>query len=294
MARRHGGKYSPPARDAGRPGAYRGARRTRAGGRVNLLFLAPLPLAWGAFAAGTALGLAANLGALGLLLLAAWLTREGIKAQEAYEARKLARRPAFPRKIAGSLVTGAGLGLAGSAGGGGLMEPAIHAVAGAVLHGLAFGLDPLSDKGMEGTDAFQRARVARAVDKAENYLREMRDAVTRAGDRRAAARVERFQARVREMLRRVEDDPRDLAAARRYLTVYLMGARDATVRFADIHAGAAGAAADYFALLDDLEESFAAKTRDMLNDDRAALEVEIEVLRERLKHEGIRPVIPTA
>ena len=97
MAQRYGGKYSP---DGGPPGttprgAFQGARRTRAGGRVNLLFLAPLPLIWQAFASGP-VGLALNLLALGTLLMAAWMTREGILAQEAYEARKVARRPGFP------------------------------------------------------------------------------------------------------------------------------------------------------------------------------------------------------
>ncbi|MCZ7676497.1 MAG: 5-bromo-4-chloroindolyl phosphate hydrolysis family protein [Roseovarius sp.] len=302
MARRYGGRFSPegqggadtpassgPVSDTG-PGAYRGAVRTRAGGRVNLLFLAPLPLVWAAFSSGPH-GLVLNLAALGLLLLAAWLTREGLRAQEAYDARKIARRPAFPRKIAGSLATGVGLGLAGFAAAGGLAGPAIYAVVGAALHALAFGLDPLRDKGMEGIDTFQTDRVARAVDKAESNLRVMAEAVRRAGDRRAEDRVERFQASVREMLRTVENDPRDLTAARRYLTVYLTGARDATVKFADIYARTrdGAARADYFSLLSDLEGNFAAKTRALLSDDASDLEVEIEVLRDRLKLEGIRP-----
>lgn len=303
MARRYGGKFSPDGQDGPDgptgpghvtdPGAYRGAVRTRAGGRVNLLFLAPLPLIWAAFTSGPT-GLVLNLAALGLLLLAAWLTREGLRAQEAYEARKVARRPAFPRKIAGSIATGLGLGLAGFAAGGGMFEPVIYAVVGAALHVMAFGLDPLRDKGMEGIDAFQTDRVARAVDKAESYLKAMADAVRRAGDHQAEGRVERFQASVREMLRTVENDPRDLTAARKYLTVYLMGARDATAKFADIYAHSRDATAreNYFALLSDLEGNFAAKTRALLDDDTSDLEVEIEVLRDRLKREGIRPATP--
>ena len=77
MAQRFGGRFSPG--DGTTPpaqGGYRGAKRTRVGGRVNMLFIAPLPLAFRAFTSGPA-GLALNLAALGLLLLAAWLTREG-------------------------------------------------------------------------------------------------------------------------------------------------------------------------------------------------------------------------
>ncbi|MCW8843463.1 MAG: hypothetical protein OQK00_08620, partial [Rhodobacteraceae bacterium] len=114
MAQRYGGKHSPnttPNTAAPAP-SFQGARRTRAGGRVNLLFIAPLPLIWQAFGNGP-VAMALNLTALGLLLLAAWLTREGLLAEEAYEARKVARRPAVPRKMLGSVLTGAGLALAG-------------------------------------------------------------------------------------------------------------------------------------------------------------------------------------
>jgi len=292
MAQRFGGRYSPDGADKGDPspdrGGFRGARRTRAGGRVNLLFFAPLPLAVRAFASGP-VELVFNLAALGTLLLAAWLTREGILAQEAYEARKIARRPAIPRKIFASLLTGAGLGLAGFASGGGLLEPLIYATLGAVLHSFAFGLDPLTDKGMEGVDSFQSDRVARVVDQAEDYLRAMTDALKRAGDRQAETRLERFQMTVRDMLRTVEDDPRDLTAARKYLGVYLMGARDATVKFADLHTRAPNPAArdKYLALLSDLEQNFTAKTRALMQDSTTDLDIEIDVLRDRLEREGV-------
>ena len=51
----------------------------------------------------------------------------------------------------------------------------------------------------------------------------------------------------------------------------------------------AQALADYLSLLDDLEQNFQARTRKMLLDDRSDLTVEIDVLRERLQREGIRP-----
>lgn len=144
---------------------------------------------------------------------------------------------------------------------------------------------------MEGIDQHQSNRVARAVDEAEGHLAAMKDAILRAGDRNLEARVERFQATAREMFRTVENDPRDLVAARRYLGVYLLGAKDATAQFADIWARSRDpkARADYEALLDDLEANFAARTRTLLEDDRSALDIEIEVLRERLQREGIRP-----
>ena len=299
MAQRYEGRHSPRGRPGDEPNPrpraeapepFRGKRRTRAGGRVNLLFFAPVLFALTAFGQPP-VGMALDLAAFGALILAAWLTREGIQAQEAYEARTIARRPAIPRKLFASVLTGAGLFLGGLAPGEGLLNPLIFAALGFVLHVLAFGPDPMRDKGMEGVDQHQSDRVARAVDEAERHLAAMKDAILRAGDRQLEARVDRFQATAREMFRTVERDPRDLSAARRYLGVYLLGARDATVQFADLYSRTRDAKvrADYEALLGDLETNFAARTRTLLQDNRAALDVEIEVLRERLQREGIRP-----
>ncbi|MHC0053821.1 5-bromo-4-chloroindolyl phosphate hydrolysis family protein [Actibacterium sp. D379-3] len=294
MAQRFGGKFSPEGSktDSTRPprNPFHGKTVSRAGGRVNFLFLAPFPLLLRAFTSDP-VGLATGLAGFGLLILAAWMTREGLKAEDAYHARKIARRPAIPRKIFGSVLTGAGLFLAGLAPEGSLLNPVIFAVLGTVLHSFSFGLDPMRDKGMEGIDTFQQDRVARAVDEAEKHLAAMSDAIMRAGDRALEVRVERFETTVRDMFRTVENDPRDLTAARKYLVVYLLGARDATIKFADLYARSRDVAARtaYEALLDDLEQNFAARTSDLLLDDKSDLDVEIEVLRERLQREGVRP-----
>jgi hypothetical protein len=73
---------------------------------------------------------------------------------------------------------------------------------------------------------------------------------------RAGRPFRRHRAR---LFRTIEGDPGDLTAARKYLSVYLLGARDATVKFADHYAQTRDAAArtDYEALLTDLETTFA-------------------------------------
>jgi hypothetical protein len=294
MAQRFGGRYSPGSSGEsgtqGGPAGWQGRRPAYVGARANALFLLPLPFAVTAFL-GSPSDMALRLGALALLLAAAWLTREGLRAQEAYDARKVARRPAIPRKIFGAVAMGAGLALGGAAPGGSLLDPALFAVLGAGLHLAAFGPDPLKDKGLAGMDGFQTDRVARAVAEAETHLAAMTEAIRKLADRRLADRMATFQANARKMFRAVEDDPRDLTAARRYLGVYLVGARDATEKFADLYARNRdpAARAEYESLLTDLEANFAAHTRQLLENDRTALDIEIEVLRDRLAREGLRP-----
>ena len=197
---------------------------------------------------------------------------------------RLIRYGKEPRWIAVSAVSHAQTGAL-------LAQARIFAGLGVVLHFLAFGPDPMRDKGAEGIDAFQSDRVARAVGEAEKHLAAMSDAILRAENRALERRVESFQATVREMFRTIEDDPRDLTGARKYLSVYLRGARDATVKFADLYGRTRDedARRDYVALLDDLEANFSAQTEKLLTDNRTDLDIEIEVLRDRLAREGVRP-----
>jgi len=292
MARRFGGQFSPE--DHGdrppRPPApdWSAKSPTPAGARVNALFFLPIPFAVRAFWAEPT-GLALNLAAFALLILAAWLTREGVIAHAAYDARRVARRPAIPRKIFAAVLTGAGLAVGGLSGG--IGAAAIFAVLGAGLHLAAFGPDPLRDKVPDGIDTAQSDRVARAVDEAEAHLRAMRERLAKLGDRSLLAQMDAFQANARALFRAVENDPRSLNTARRYLGVYLLGARDATDRFADLWGRSRDAQArdDYAALLRDLDSNFSARQQTLLTADRTALDIELEVLRDRLAREGVRP-----
>jgi hypothetical protein len=292
MAKRFGGKYSPDGQASPDGTPRKRIEVDPAGGRSNVLFAPAIVLVFTSLNDG-ATSLALGLAGAASLILAAWLLREGLRAEAEFNSRKVARKPAIPRKILASAAAGLGAALAVLAhqdGGFTILAPLLFGGCTAALQLTAFGLDPMKSKGMEGIDTFQQDRVARVVDEAEKLLAGMSDAMARAKDRSAAERLAAFQDTARDLIRTVEEDPRDLTAARKYLSVYLRGARDATAKFADIYSRSQDeqARADYLALLDDLDRNFAARTRKSLLEDRSDLTVEIDVLRERLSREGVR------
>mgnify|MGYP002652834635 CR=1 FL=1 len=91
----------------------------------------------------------------------------------------------------------------------------------------------------------------------------MQDAILRTGDRRLEARVAMFAATARDLFQRIEQDPGDIAATRRYMGVYLQGARDATVKFSDLYAQTRDRTArgEYEAIVSALDECDGVRSR---------------------------------
>jgi hypothetical protein len=290
-AQRYSGAYSPGASGAaGAPTVRRGTGPVP-GLRAWLLFLLPTPLlfsALGSLGGGRIFAALIDLAAYGLLLGGAFLLREGLKAELAFAERRIARPPAFPRKLVAAVLAGDGVFLATFFGWGqGLVTAIAFGALATAAHLLAFGLDPMRAKGVaeHGADG---ERAAEALERAEAQLAAILALAPGLGDREVQTRVTALVGEVRQMLRLVEEDPRDLDRARRYLSVYLKGAHEATRKYAENHArlNDPKLRADYLELVSDLEASFGRGRQMLLQDNRTDLEVEIEVLRERLGQEG--------
>jgi primosomal protein N'' len=290
LAIKFGGKFSPnkTAPDVVREAVVDEHEVTTAGSKAKVLFVPGVLLAFLSLNEG-AFDLILGLIGAGVLTLSAWLTRDGLRAAAAFEMRNVARKPSIPRKFFGSVLVGVGITLASLSNDPSILAAILYGIVAGGLHTAAFGIDPLRDKRMEGIDTFQQDRVAKVVDEAEEYLASIKDHIGSIGDRHLESRTTQFNLIARRMISTVEEDPRDLTGARKFLGVYLMGARDAAAKFADLYKRQPNedAHADFEALLSDLEQNFAAQIDKMLLNDRSDMDIEIKVLRDRLQREGL-------
>ena len=267
-------------------------RQTSFGPVLAMLAANPLALSGlGEVTSGDALGALVEWGAGALVVGGAYVVREGQRAERQFNERTIAKPPALPRKILGSLTIGAGVALAaGFAWPLGLVGGVAMGALGAGAGLVAFGLDPMKAKGGAGSD-FDSTRVATAVVEAEALLAEITSLIAPLRDRTLTGDVDILTDATRDMIRTVESDPRDLPAARQYLGLYLRGARDATEAYTQVALARPDPAARtrYMELIHDLDGQFRAKRAMLLENDRAALDIEIDVLRHRLAQDGVRP-----
>ncbi|MDA9223404.1 5-bromo-4-chloroindolyl phosphate hydrolysis family protein [Tateyamaria sp.] len=288
MAQKLDGEFSPRAKPAPSDPAkhikFEQPKVDPVGARANMLFIPAIPMLFMALNDG-AVTMFIALIATAVLTLAAWLLRGGLQAEAAFANRKTAQRPAIPRKIFASILTGLGISFAAYKTEPELLASILYGTTALSLHIAAFGSDPLKSKGLEGKNTFQRERVARTVDKAETYLKEMSDVILILSDHQLEVQLKNFQSVACELIRAVEEDPRDLIAARKYLSVYLKSAHEATSKFGSIYNRTRDEKVrdDYAALLEDLHQSFTAINQKLLLEDQSELNLEIDVLRDRLQ-----------
>ena len=96
--------------------------------------------------------------------------RDGLRAEAAFHERRVARRPAIPRKLFAATLAGVGVALAAYCNDQNMIASIILAVITVALHLTCFGLDPMKDKRMEGIDTHQQDRVQRAIEGGEAHL----------------------------------------------------------------------------------------------------------------------------
>jgi hypothetical protein len=103
------------------------------------------------------------------------------------------------------------------------------------------------------------------------------------------ARLTRIAALARQILQRVQDDPRDLWRARKFLNVYLDGVQRVVEGYANTHGQVAAPQLDqrFREALEIVEASFREQHQSLVQRDVEDLDVQIEVLTRQLEREGI-------
>jgi 5-bromo-4-chloroindolyl phosphate hydrolysis protein len=261
--------------------------------RGLLLYLLPLPLL-PALAVSLLRGdfarIVGDLAALGACWGAAVLTRAGLRAEALYRHRRIARRPP-PRRLAAAALLGAGVAVGAHLAVGHDWPLAALLGAGSVAgFALAYGIDPLRAKRVPAGLGIPSEDVLRTLEEADARIARIEATSRRIGDVDLSARLGRIAQAARSVVDLLEEDPRDLRRARRFLQVYLSGTEQVTERYARKRSAPAAAELDgrFRSVLQTVEQVFEDQRRHLLEDDTLDLDVQIEVLSRQLALEAKR------
>lgn len=258
-----------------------------------LVFLLPIPVLLAAItslARGHLGGLFDNVVCYALFLTGAVLLRRGLRAEADYMRRQVAKAP-WPFKTLGCGIIAIATGL--TAWTSANHPPSVALVFGllALLGGyLAYGFDPRRAKrftdrdGVDSTD-----RVVEALAQAEQSILAIENSTREIRNTELNSRLRRIVGQARQILKMLEEDPRDLRRARKFLNVYLDGARQVTEGYARMHGRTSTPELEdnFRRVLTTIEEVFGEQQQKLLEADVTDLDVQIEVLNTQLKREGV-------
>jgi 5-bromo-4-chloroindolyl phosphate hydrolysis protein len=253
------------------------------------LFLLPLPLLATALA-GLVAGDVGRLALAGGALTCVWgagaLSWRGLAAEARAALGERRETPTLLfRTVSGSMIA-AGAALAATAGGHGLATSLVFAAVGALGYAALFAPDQRPRRivlpAVAGVD---RAALARQLEQAYARLRGIEAAGHQIAVPEFGERLERIAGLGRTVLGEIERDPRRAARARRFLHVYLDSAEQVTLDYARTHHSAPGRPLEpnFRQLLVDLEHAFAEQHQALLDCDVLSVDVDIDVLRTRLR-----------
>lgn len=262
--------------------------------RGLLLYLLPLPVLFGFLVSLVRadlrmMGLCA--GGLALLLWGAALTRRGLREEAIYRRRKVARPPALPRKTFGGLLVSLAAGCGAYFAVGHPLPVAAGLGAGALAgFFLTYGFDPRRTKLLPlGPGGYTADEVLDALEEANTAIGRIEAAQRKIRNAELSRRLGRIGDLARGIVELIEEDPRDLRRARKFLNVYLAGARQVAEGYALTHRRTRDEDLEqnFRNVLATIEDVFGEQREKLLENDVLDLDVQIEVLSAQLKREGV-------
>lgn len=224
---------------------------------------------------------------LGLILIygaSIWLLTLGLRAEEAYNAAPIARKPKLPLKLLAAVVMGGAVAVTVYFRHGLSLEAALVGLVASMLFITAFGIDPLKDKSVSGPLAEETLRANDVVSQAKTVLHQIEDCIATIGDTETTAGFMAFRNSAERLFDILHEAPERHREMRRHLGVYLDAARDATDRFSVLYMASQDpeTKARYLSMLDGLKGQFDARARKYLTDERSKLDIELDVLQSQL------------
>ena len=224
-------------------------------------------------------------------MLAAIIARHGLRIESTFERKKFAKAPGTPYKNVAAIILGITTALtAYFATEHSLISSALTGAAALLGFIFSYGIDPRKDKTGNISLGVTAEEVIEALEVAEIKIDNLETAKRNIKNLDFKHRIDRIIAKARKILTVIEEDPRDLQRARKFLKVYLSGAERVTQKYAQTHKREATTDtldANFGRVLDSIENTFDKQHTKLKENDQFDLDVQIEVLETQLKQEGI-------
>ncbi len=261
-----------------------------------LLYLLPLPLLPAtvvALASGHTGAALARAAGFALAMLAATLIRKGIRLEAEGKLRRFKRRAStVPYRLIGSAVLSVAIFIVaywGIFSDYGLFDSILFALAVMLGCYLYYDFDPARNDPEIAAVGITTEELIELLDEAEERISAIEQASKSIKNVEFKDRLRRIVREARAILDTIEEDPTDARRARKFLKVYLDGAKQVTEGYAKAHRNDANPVLEdnFRRVLTTIETVIATQQEKLRENNVSELDVNIEVLQMQIEKEGV-------
>ncbi len=262
----------------------------RTGFKGLLLFVMPMPVLFAAIVhllkGNITLSIISGLLFAGFMI-AAIVARHGFKLESKFKQKKFSKAPGTPFKSVAAIILATTTGLtAFLLTQYGLFESILFGAVTLLGFYIAYGVDPRKDRTGNISLGVSADEVFEALEEAELKMASIESSRQNIRNIEFNRHLKLIIEKARGILTLIEEDPKDLSRARRFLKVYLDGTARVTESYANTQNKSASTAAldqNFAEVLESIEATFDEQHKKLLENDQFDLDVKIEVLKAQLK-----------
>lgn len=262
----------------------------RTGFKGLLLFVMPMPVLFAAIVhllkGNITLSIISGLLFAGFMI-AAIVARHGFKLESKFKQKKFSKAPGTPFKSVAAIILATTTGLtAFLLTQYGLFESILFGAVTLLGFYIAYGVDPRTDRTGNISLGVSADEVFEALEEAELKMASIESSRQNIRNIEFNRHLKLIIEKARGILTLIEEDPKDLSRARRFLKVYLDGTARVTESYANTQNKSASTAAldqNFAEVLESIEATFDEQHKKLLENDQFDLDVKIEVLKAQLK-----------
>lgn len=262
----------------------------RTGFKGLLLFVMPMPVLFAALVhllkGNITLSIVSGLLFAGFMI-AAIVARHGFKLESKFKLSKFSKAPGTPFKSVAAVILASSTALtAWFLTNYGMFESALFGAVTLIAFYIAYGVDPRQDKSGDISLGINADEVFEALEEAEVKIASIEASRKEIRNIEFNRHLKLIVTKARGILTLIEEDPKDLSRARKFLKVYLDGTARVTESYANTQNKSASTAAldqNFAEVLESIETTFDEQHKKLLENDQFDLDVKIEVLKAQLK-----------
>lgn len=220
-----------------------------------------------------------------LFLAVVTLTKKGFTQEYAYKESIFTKAPKIPYKMyAGYLLGGATFFTSFVTGGQPLMKSAFLAIIATLGYYLLYGFDPKKDK-LENIGDISAEFVLETIREAKAKLSEIEEDMLNIKDTILNDKLQKALEKANHILKTIQEDPKDVRVARKFLTVYIDGIAKVTKSYTELDEADINTQTTQrlHTLMDEVEERLSKELKRLKNNNAFDLDVHIDVLKEQIK-----------